>query len=92
MGSRVVDNAPHLRHYSADGHEPVLFGDTVVIVLDLVGIAQPVVSQDKAHFSISERPLEGESMEFKQARAVLLAGSLRLGGGVFPTFRDLRTS
>ena len=92
MGSRVVDNAPHLRHYSADGHKPVLFGDTVVIVLDLVGIAQPVVSQDKAHFSISERPLEGEGMELKQASAIFLAGSLRLSGGVFLTFRDSRVS
>ena len=87
MGSRVVDNAPHLRHYSTDGHEPVLFGDTIIIVFDLVGIAQSVVSQDKVHFSVSEGPLEGEGMELEQTRAVFLGGPLSLSGGMFLALR-----
>ena len=87
MGSRVVDNAPHLRHYSADGHESVLFSDTIIIVFDLVGIVQSVVSQNKVHFSVSERPLEGEGMELEQTRAVFLGGPLSLSGGMLFALR-----
>ena len=92
MGPRVVDNAPHLRHYVTEGHEPMFFGHTIIIVFDLVRIVQSVVRQGKAHFSVSERPLESEGMKLEQTRAVFLAGSLRLSGGVFLTFRDSRVS
>ena len=80
VGPRVVDDAPHLRHHSPYGHEPVLFGHTVIIVFDLVGVAQPVVRQDKIHLSVSEWPLACEGMKSKQTRAVFLGGTLRLGG------------